>query len=146
MSPIISVAESFPLWVFPVQVIFILIYLGFIKRVPAAAKVEKQIPSPKGILGLGNILENPSEQPWMKFAQLAKKLGPIFQLHNFDQTHIVVSDEKIAQELLEKRGLLYSNRPWVSFTSGLLTGNLHLLLLSNSGMSNVAKHNLCITY
>jgi hypothetical protein len=138
MFPITSIVKSFPLWVLATPVIFIMFV--FVTWAPAATEVEKKLPSPKGVPVLGNALDIPSNQPWIKFAKWGKELGPLFKLNILDQTHVIISDEKVAQALLEDRGLHYSDRPWFNFTCRFLTGNLHLLLLSNNGMFKL----LCI--
>lgn len=130
MSPITSLVNSLPLWLLAVPIICI----GFlIITWTPAARDDTEVPSPKGVPVLGNALDIPRNQPWIKFTQWGKELGSLFKLNILDQTHVIISDEKVAQTLLEDRGLEYSNRPWFNFTCGLLTGNLHLLLLSNNG-------------
>jgi hypothetical protein len=131
MSPITSIVESFSVWLLAVPVIFIVFI--FITWSPAATEDEKAVPFPQRVPVLDNALDIPRTLPWIKFAQWGKELGPLFKLSILHKTHIIISDEKIAQALLEDRGLYYSDRPWFNFTCGLLTGNLHLLLLSNNG-------------
>jgi hypothetical protein len=132
MSPITSIAKSFPVWLLAVPVIFIVFI--FMTWTPAATEDEKEILSLKGLPVLGNTFDIPGNQLWIKFAKQGKELGPLIKFSILDQTHVIISDAKIAQTLLEDRGLHYSNRPWFDFTCGLLTGNLHLLLLSNNGL------------
>lgn len=135
MSPITLIAKAFPIWLLAVPVIFIV--LIFITWTPAATEDEKEALFPKGAPVLGNTLDIPRNRPWIKIAQWGKEPGPLFKLNILDQTHVIISDENVAQTLLDDRGLQYSDRPWYNFTCGLLMGNLHLLLLSNNGLSTL---------
>jgi hypothetical protein len=141
MSPITSIAKSFPVWLLAIPIIIILFI--FITWTPDNKEDVKEIPSPKGLPILDNALKIPPTEPWIRFTQWGKELGPLFKLNILDQTHVIISDEKVAQTLLEDRGVQYSDRPWFKFTCGLLTCNLHLLLLSNNGLFtlfNVLSH------
>jgi hypothetical protein len=135
MSPITLIAKSFPIWLVAVPVVFIV--LIFIIWPSAATEDEKEVLSPKGAPVLGSTLHIPRNQPWIKIAQWGKEPGPLFKLNILGQTHFIISDENVAQTLLDDRGLQYSDRPWYNFTCGLLMGNLHLLHLSNNGLSTL---------
>lgn len=49
------------------------------------------------------------------------------------RVHVVLSTEKIANDLLRERGSLYSSREYLPFASGLLSNNLRPLFLPYNG-------------
>jgi hypothetical protein len=139
-----AIVLPFSPWLLALPVCFIL-YRIYVWRTSASAGDEKQLPQPKSYPIVGNVLGIPREKPWIKFGQWGEELGPIYKLNILGQTHVVLSDDKIAQTLLGERGLQYSDRPWFNFASGLLTGNLHILLVSYNGLlmtSNFQYRNL----
>ncbi|KAL4803882.1 cytochrome P450 [Aspergillus unguis] len=78
---------------------------------------------------VGNLLDIPKVHSWLKFKDWADEYGPIFQLDIAGRKHVVLSKEKIANDLLRERGSLYSSREYLPFASGLLSENLRPLLL-----------------
>ncbi len=72
---------------------------------------EAKFPGPKQYPLVGRIHDLPRFGLWLKFKEWADEHGPIYQTRAVDQTFIIVSDEKIAEELLVKRGHIYSGRP-----------------------------------
>ncbi|KAL4888249.1 cytochrome P450 [Aspergillus ambiguus] len=92
-------------------------------------KLGASPPGPPGKPIVGNLLEIPNKHSWLKFAEWAKEYGTIFQLNIAGRKHVVLSTEKIANDLLRERGSLYSSREYLPFASGLLSKNLRLLFL-----------------
>ena len=74
---------------------------------------EPRFPGPKQYPIVGRIHDLPRFSLWLKFQEWAAEHGPIYQTRAVDQTFIIVSDEKIAEELLVKRGHIYSGRPQI---------------------------------
>ncbi|EPT00023.1 hypothetical protein FOMPIDRAFT_11040, partial [Fomitopsis schrenkii] len=68
-------------------------------------------PGPKGLPFVGNALQIPSEHPQHVFHAWAKTYGDIVNTEAFGHRTIIVSSQKIAKDLLEKRGAKYSSRP-----------------------------------
>ncbi|KAL4957318.1 cytochrome P450 [Aspergillus filifer] len=68
-------------------------------------------PGPAPLPLIGNKLQLPSYQPWIKFREWSKMYGPIFTVWLGRRPTIVISDPAIASELLEKRSAKYSSRP-----------------------------------
>lgn len=87
----------------------------------------------KGIPIVGNLLQIPPVHSWLKFKEWSDLYGPVFQLNIAGRQHVVLSTEKIANELLRERGSLYSSREHLAFASGLLSNNLRPLLLPYNG-------------
>lgn len=98
---------------------------------------------------VGNLLDIPKVHSWLRFKEWTDEYGPIFQLNIACRKHVVISQEKIANDLLRERGSLYSSREYLPFASGLLSDNLRPLLLPYNGLlliSNVSLYtpNLCL--
>lgn len=66
--------------------------------------------------------------------------GPIYQLTLFGTKHIRINSEKMAQDLLAKRGAYYSNRAPTPNIPGAKTDAEYLPLLDNNG-----KHQMVST-
>lgn len=71
---------------------------------------------------------------WFKFEEWAKQYGPIYQYRTFGQVNIVVSTEKIANDLLRERGNIYSSREQPPMASHLLSDNKRALFLPYNGL------------
>jgi hypothetical protein len=59
--------------------------------------------------------------------------GPIYQLTLFGTTHVRINSEQIAQEILAKRGAIYSNRAPTPNIPGAKVDAEYLPLLDNNG-------------
>ncbi|KAF8854880.1 putative O-methylsterigmatocystin oxidoreductase [Acephala macrosclerotiorum] len=68
---------------------------------------------------------------WVKFKEWADMYGPIYKTKMLGTTFLVVSDEKIAEELLVKRAKTYSDRPAIRslFDSKSTHGSMEYLPL-----------------
>ncbi|KAH0610192.1 uncharacterized protein H6S33_011719 [Morchella sextelata] len=84
-------------------------------------------PTPAPIIG--NILQIPKTHTWIRFKQWADIYGPIYKFQVGSKNNIVVSTEKIANDLLRGRGNIYSSREFLYFATELLSKNLRPLLL-----------------
>ncbi|KAJ5233208.1 uncharacterized protein N7469_004974 [Penicillium citrinum] len=76
------------------------------------------LPGPPGKPFVGNLLDIPKVHSWLRFKEWADEYGPIFQLNIASRKHVVVSQEKIANDLLRERGSIYSSREYLPFASG----------------------------
>jgi hypothetical protein len=70
---------------------------------------------------------------WFKFTEWSREHGPIYQYKAFGKTHIVISTEKIANDLLRERGEIYSSREQLPMGSQLMSDNKRALLLPYGG-------------
>jgi Cytochrome P450 len=78
---------------------------------------------------VGNLLDIPLHHSWFKFTAWADQYGPVFKLNIAGGAHIVVSTEKIANELMRERGTLSSSREQFQMAPQLLSDNLCPLFL-----------------
>lgn len=130
---------------------------------PGAKKDQKHIPGPPGepfilleesnssltVLKtgkflVGNLFDIPPYHSWLKFKQWADQYGPLFQLHIGARRHVVISTEKIANDLLRERGTFYSSREYLPMASGLVSHNMRSLLLPYNGVTIVLPTKTCL--
>jgi hypothetical protein len=76
-----------------------------------------------------NLLDIPPYHSWLKLKARADQYGPIFKLNIAGGDHVVVSTEKIANDLIRERGTLYSSREQFPMVAQLLSDNLRPLFL-----------------
>ncbi|KAJ7760655.1 cytochrome P450 [Mycena maculata] len=76
---------------------------------------RKDLPTPPGpkisVFGLGKGLVMPSAFQWLTYAEWRKTYGDIIYLNVLRNPILVINSVEIAQDLLEKRSLIYSSRP-----------------------------------
>src|SRR5437763_6481770 len=75
-------------------------FLSGKKKSSGAAK----FPGPEQYPVVGRVHDLDRFSMWLKFKEWADKYGPIYQTRMLNQPFIILSDEKIAEELLVKRG------------------------------------------
>ncbi|KAL7272125.1 hypothetical protein RUND412_005081 [Rhizina undulata] len=105
-------------------------------------------PGPPGIPILGNLLQIPPKHSWLLFKQWADQYGPIFRFSIAGRNNIVLSTEKIANDLLRERGNYYSSREHLYFAGELLSHNLRPLFLPYNDLWRRGRklmHNLTMT-
>ncbi|KAH7350266.1 cytochrome P450 [Pyrenochaeta sp. MPI-SDFR-AT-0127] len=69
------------------------------------------LPGPTLIPWLGRVHDLPIDFMWLKFYEWANRYGPIYRTKMLGANFIVISDEKIAAEMLVKKAKIYSDRP-----------------------------------
>jgi len=97
-----------------------------------------KFPGPQQFPIVGRVHDLPRFSMWLKFQEWAKIHGPIYQTHALNSTFIVISDEKIAEELLVKRGHIYSGRPQIRSLIKHKDGPTYSALMDRHG-----NHTLC---
>ncbi|KAI4525480.1 cytochrome P450 [Schizophyllum commune Loenen D] len=88
-------------------------------RVARQALRKPLPPGPPGYPLMGNVFDMPKGRMWETFKQWGEKsqpeltshLGPVVSVTVLGQVIVVLNDPKIADELLSKRGQIYSDRP-----------------------------------
>ncbi|KIY66959.1 cytochrome P450 [Cylindrobasidium torrendii FP15055 ss-10] len=68
-------------------------------------------PGPKGLPLLGNLNDVPSEKPWLTFAKWGELYGDISSVTILGQTIVVLNSVRVAVDMLDKKGAIYSERP-----------------------------------
>ncbi|KAF9228600.1 cytochrome P450 [Gyrodon lividus] len=71
-------------------------------------------PGPIPIPFVGSALSINASKPWATYAEWAARYGNIFMIRVLSQDIIVISSEKIAQDLLDRRSGIYSDRPHIA--------------------------------
>ncbi|KAI1259318.1 cytochrome P450 [Xylariaceae sp. FL1019] len=74
---------------------------------------SKKFPGPQQFPVVGRVHDLDRFCMWKKFTEWANIYGPIYRTSMLGQNFIIISDEKIAEELLVKRGNNYGGRPQI---------------------------------
>ncbi len=93
------------------------------RRVP---KGLKPLPGPRGYPMIGSILEFPKTFSYHKFKEWSDQYGPLIKINILGTTHVVISDDRIANDLLALRGANYSDRPPIVMLHELVSHNGNL--------------------
>ena len=96
-------------------------------------KKEAKFPGPKQFPLVGRVHDLPRFAMWKKFKEWGDMYGPIYQTSVPGSTFIIISDEQIAEELLIKRGHIYSGRPQIRALFGHKEGIEYLALMDRHG-------------
>ncbi|KAK3208976.1 hypothetical protein GRF29_69g348557 [Pseudopithomyces chartarum] len=76
------------------------------------AKYNPQgLPGPTLIPWVGRIHDLPIDYMWLKFYEWSQKYGPIYRTKMLGANFIIISDEKVCDEILTKKAKIYSDRP-----------------------------------
>ncbi|TKA82463.1 hypothetical protein B0A49_00063 [Cryomyces minteri] len=109
------------------------LFVGFVvRRLSLRSKLPKGtkwLPGPKGVPGIGRVWDIPRAHSYKRFKQWADQFGPIYQINVFGVNHVWVSTDKIATDLLVKRGTIYSDRPPINQLESSKTAPEYLPLL-----------------
>ncbi|KAK7058014.1 cytochrome P450 [Favolaschia claudopus] len=98
-------------------IVFVLVYRELYNRAR-----DRRPPGPRGLPILGNILQI-RKLPWVKFANWAQTYGPVFRLNIAGQDMIILNNNKTAADLLDRRSVMYSDRPR-NIVARMLTGDM----------------------
>jgi hypothetical protein len=82
---------------------------------------------------VGNLLEIPPKHSWLKFKEWADQYGPIYRINIFGRNLVMVSTEKVANDLLRERGNIYSSREQLPMAAKLMSRDLRPLFLPHGG-------------
>ncbi|KAA1473593.1 cytochrome P450 [Dentipellis sp. KUC8613] len=115
------------------------IFYGFLALIPLGLFYAQSIgrrefglpPGPPTLPILGNIHQFPKNHPHLKFMEWGREYGGIFSLKVSSRTVIVISDRRIARDLLESKGASTSSRPPSHFGK-LVTGMRSIVFMPYS--------------
>lgn len=88
-----------------------------------------QLPGPPSLPFVGNLLQIPKTGAHRRFSEWAKTYGGLFRLKLGPAWAIVVTDRRLAKELLDNKSSLYSQRPSSYVSHDLITKGDHLLVM-----------------
>jgi len=86
-------------------------------------------PGPRKLPLVGNLLDMPSSQEWLTFADWGKKWGDIASISIFGQTIVVLNSVDAAIDMLEKKSVIYSDRPVLQMGGELVGWKKTLVLV-----------------
>ncbi|KAF2437264.1 cytochrome P450, partial [Karstenula rhodostoma CBS 690.94] len=64
-----------------------------------------------GLPWIGRVWDIPRHHAYLRFKQWSDQYGPLYSITVFGVNHIWLSSDKVANDLLSKRGALHQNRP-----------------------------------
>ncbi|KAI0784096.1 cytochrome P450 [Abortiporus biennis] len=76
-------------------------------------------PGPSGHLLVGNTYQIPHDKQWLKFDEWYREYGDIVQISVMGQPNVILSTVQAANDLLDNKGNVYSDRP-----SAVMAGEL----------------------
>jgi len=88
-----------------------------------------------GLPIIGRLHDIPHERTWLHFFKWAQEYGPIYKHELFGTTHVWISSETVAKDLLAKQAAIMSDRPLINNLPINKTGGEYLPLLGENGMS-----------
>lgn len=109
--------------------------LALLVRVFRSGKYPAPLPpGPKRSPFSGNLkdLPRPGEPEWIHWAKHKERYGPLSYLNVLGQDMMIISDCKIAFNLFEKRGSIYSGRPVQEFGGETCVYALHVKVWTSS--------------
>ncbi|EKG13898.1 Cytochrome P450 [Macrophomina phaseolina MS6] len=86
-------------------------------------------PGPPTLPILGNLHQIPSENQHEQFTKWSKVYGPIYSLMMGTKTLIVLNNDQVVKDLLDKRSAIYSDRMDMYTTGEIASGGLRLLTM-----------------
>ncbi|OJD35711.1 cytochrome p450 [Diplodia corticola] len=86
-------------------------------------------PGPPTLPIVGNLHQIPSENQHEQFQKWAKQYGPIYSLIMGTKTLIVLNNDQVVKDLLDKRSAIYSDRMEMYTTGEIASGGLRMLAM-----------------
>ncbi|KAF9463660.1 cytochrome P450 [Collybia nuda] len=77
-------------------------------------------PGPRGLPLLGNILDMPSNYPWLTYSKWAATHGDIVYITTLGGPIVIINSAKVATDLFEGRSLNYADRPAMAMLVDLM--------------------------
>ncbi|KIK53247.1 hypothetical protein GYMLUDRAFT_179168 [Collybiopsis luxurians FD-317 M1] len=76
-------------------------------------------PGPRRLPLIENLLDMPTEQEWLTWAEWGRRYGPISSATVFGQHMIIVNSSEIAANMFAKKSSIYSDRPLLTMFGDL---------------------------
>lgn len=106
LSPQLAIMAVFSPIALSVAGFLVAIYLWFRKR-----QYSKLPPGPPRLPLIGNLHQAPKEAVWVTYQKWVQQYGPLVYL-NFGGTNVLlIGDDEVAKDLLDKKANIYSSRP-----------------------------------
>ncbi|SPO01733.1 related to O-methylsterigmatocystin oxidoreductase [Cephalotrichum gorgonifer] len=105
-----------------------------IKYLPSTTRPKDFPPGPPTVPGIGNLHQIPLKQPFLKFTEWSKTYGDIIGLKAGSANLVILGSPLYVHELLDKRGTIYSGRPYSHITSEHILrgqGDIQILNVQN---------------
>jgi len=105
-----------------------------IKYLLSTRRPKDYPPGPPTILGIGNLHQIPLKQPFCQFHEWSKTYGDIIGLKVGPANIVVLHSPEYVRELFDKRGAIYSGRPYSYIPAEHVFrehGDKHILNLQN---------------
>jgi hypothetical protein len=136
--------------VFVIAVVSLINYVNSMKKSQLPTGIQR-LPGPKGkvqvplsrpctktnIAGypiLGSVPDVPDKNSFLKFHEWGQQFGAIYQTNLAGQTHVWITRDNVAQELLGKRAANNSERPFIpSLQADNRVSGHYLPLMSRNG-------------
>jgi len=86
-------------------------FFGILPPIRRLLSQRRLPPGPKGWPIIGNVFDIPQQYKWVKYTEWAHKYGPLVHLNVGGLPILVLNTQRVAVDLLGKRGAIYSGRP-----------------------------------
>lgn len=116
------------------------------QRAKKHAEMYPSLPGPKLVPFIGRIHDLPIQYMWLKFKEWSDTYGPIYYTEMLGAKFVIISDERIAEELLVKRARFNSDRPMmrsVTDSKSSEGGMEYLPLMGKNGNSSYFLDRSC---
>ncbi|KIO33202.1 hypothetical protein M407DRAFT_18055 [Tulasnella calospora MUT 4182] len=111
-----------------------LVVLLFLDRRRTSRRALPYPPGPRSLPLIGNLLDMPPSKFPLTWSKYGEKYGPLTWLAVPGQNFLVINSFEAAKELLDKRTLIYIDRPRFTMANELLGLSNHLSLIPANGM------------
>lgn len=87
-----------------------LVIATLIARHSLGKSSKPAFPGPRQFPLIGRVHDLDANALWLNFKKWADEYGPIYQTSMMGQKFVIISDEEIAKEVLQKRGDVFGGR------------------------------------
>ncbi|KAG1864813.1 cytochrome P450 [Suillus subluteus] len=101
-----------------------------VKQVVTKKNPAPYPPGPRGWPLIGNVLDMPRVKPWLTFTKWGQKYGDITHVEVLGWHIILLNSVKTAMEMMDRKSILYSDRPVLPMVGELVGWKDSLFFLS----------------